>query len=143
MRDVTLVLVLLLASCGGSKTNRYAEKKLRPVCGDFDVIRQQEAKLSDVPIPISSQPIPEYCVQDISMPHQVMLGYVCALSPDDLVKFFNQEMERCGWRYISQFTGLERLMHYEKPDRVCSISLRPNLENTQVLIFTGKKQESV
>lgn len=137
-----LVLVLFLASCGGSKINRYAEKKLRSISTDIDVIRQQEAKLSDIPIPISSQPIPEYCVQNMSVPHQVMLGYECTLGADELVKFFNQEMERYGWRYISQFSGQERLMHYEKPNRVCAISLRPIQENTHVLIFTGKKQES-
>lgn len=137
-----LVLVLFLASCGGSKINRYAEKKLRSISTDIDVIRQQEAKLSDIPIPISSQPIPEYCVQNVMVPHQVTLGYECTLGADELVKFFNQEMERHGWRYVSQFSGHEWLMHYEKPNRVCAISLRPIQENTHVLIFTGQKQES-
>ena len=71
---IILVLISLLASCGGSKQNRHLEKRTRSRGSALDAIRRQEAKLSDIPIPISSHPLPEYCVQS-EKPDEVMLGY--------------------------------------------------------------------
>lgn len=145
LRSALFLVLVLLASCGGSpsvnKSNRYIEKKFRSKRNAIDVIRQKEAKLSDIPIPISSQPILEYCLYETQKPDEIMLGYSCGLSADELMKFFNQEMERSGWRYGAQFNGYEQLLQYEKPNRVCSISLRPKQNKTEVMIFAGIKKE--
>ena|SRR3989304_800271 len=139
---IILVFISLLASCGGSRQNRHIEKKTRSRGSSIDEIRRQEAKLSDIPIPISSQPLSEYCTQSAT-PDEVMLGYHCSLQIDELTQFFTQEMERFGWRYGAQFKGHEQLLNFEKPNRVCSISLRPKNQKTDVVIFMGKRRKEV
>ena len=76
-------LFVLLPACAGSKqshinkaqskrTNHYIAKKTRACEPAIDSVRLQEAKLSDVPIPVSAKPTPEYFDPSAGA---VMLGY--------------------------------------------------------------------
>ncbi len=139
------LMLCLLSSCGGTsgrKKQHFLEKQVSSKGVAIDVMRQQEAKLSDIPIPIFSEPISKHCIKP-DTPDAIILGYHCTLSINELKDFFNQEMERFGWRYGSQFEGHELLLNYEKPDRVCMISLRPKRKETDIIIFSGNQHREI
>lgn len=89
-----------------------------------ELIRQKEAKLSDIPIPISSEPLIEYFKFKNSSKGEIVLGYSSSMDIDSVVDFYNQEMEFLGWESGSFFNGIEKLMLFKKPSRLCSISIR-------------------
>jgi len=107
-----------------------------------DIIQLHEAKLSDVPIPLNSEPLREcfdYCCAD----KKIILGYISDIKTLDVVKFYNNQMERLGWEKVALFEGFETLIIFKKPARFCSISVRecscPNYskqEHTKIVIFT-------
>lgn len=109
---------------------------------------QQEARLTDVPIPLNAKPIPQYLWIDDKESAGVMLAYIIPASArNTIVSFYSQEMERFGWEQIAFFNAPEQLLIFQKPGRICSISLRPT-DHTQdsdsitLVIFTGKTYSS-
>lgn len=116
-------------------------------------MREQEARLTDIPTPLNAKPVPNYFWMDKKESAGVMLGYSVTASPQEIVSFYSQEMERFGWDQIAYFDACEHLLIFEKPGRVCSISLRPvdSLVNRSInhsdtillIIFSGNKQSSV
>ncbi len=124
------------------KTRRHIAKKLKVVEPEIDLIRQQEAKLIDIPLPGFSQPIPEY----YSCSDGVVLGYKTTLSGDELCSFYKTEMEREGWvASKKQFCGDVASLSFEKPDRVCRVAILPEgkQKQTDIIIFTGQKDQDL
>lgn len=123
------------------KTDRYIAKKLdvKDVSA-LDGIRLQEAKMRDIPIPLSAKPLPEYFDPDNPI---VMLGYEdSTLSPAGIEDFYTKEMERLGWKSEEQFIGHESLLRFTNPQqRSCLISIRFDYERqcTSFVIATGAK----
>ena len=90
------------------------------------IVELNEAKLSDVPIPLNSKPLQEYveqCPTDIA-DKKIILGYICDMPDLDVIIFYNNQMERFGWEKIAFFSGIETLIIFKKPSRFCSISIR-------------------
>jgi hypothetical protein len=113
---------------------------------DIDFVRQQEARLIDIPIPLHAKPEPKYCWIDEAESASVMLSYTFVTSPHDIASFYIKEMERSGWDQIMCLDACEYMLIFEKPGRVCSISLRPvnSLpENNLLIICTGNTCSSV
>ncbi len=147
--------MMVLTSCGRSKksssikknrvtikkTDRYIAKKIEKKRSPlFDLIRLQEAKMSDLPIPISSKPIPEYFDPTSSV---TMLGYKDKdLSAGDIKTFYICEMERLGWEIKEQFDGYESQLRFKKPNRTCMISIRTDepKKRTKFVISMGSKE---
>lgn len=101
--------------------------------------KSQEAKLADIPVPLQAQPLEDFfdLEQELNCP-TVTLGYATDLSSEDLVQFYQREMDRHGWRCLSDFSGKETLTSYVKPARVCSVSIRPRTKGgADLVIFTG------
>jgi len=96
---------------------------------DFsESVRQIEAKLYDIPVPIDSESLKGYfgCTSTKnSSQNSIILGYVNTLSDTDIIAFYNQEMERLGWKQICFFDGIndgiEKLLLFKKPSRFCSV----------------------
>lgn len=142
--------VMLLPSCVPqsnlrSKKDRYIAKKLTTKdISAIDGIRLQEAKMRDIPIPISAQPLPEYFDPDNPV---IMLGYEDrTLSPAGIEDFYAKEMERLGWRAEEQFIGYESLLRFTNPQqRSCLISIRfdQELQRTSFIIATGSKENII
>ncbi len=154
---VFCLISIILSSCsnrdysrssGSSrKTQRYISKKMRSYQGShIDLIRQQEAKLTDIPPPLQARPLTAYCLPaENKEPDSVTLGYQSTMSVDEIKTFYVQEMERLGWQQMGLFTGRELLLSFEKPERLCTISIRPGAHNknkTGIFIFSGNKQVS-
>lgn len=140
--------MLFIAGCSPKNANkdRIEHKKVHnnkiSQKGKGAFIKQQEAKLIDVPIPLDVVPNPNY-FSDISSGDDLLLGYIATTSPDDLVFFYIQEMERLGWKNRSMSIGaVESLLYFEKPRRFCSVSLRPAQRKTVIIIFSGNRISS-
>lgn len=83
--------------------------------------QQIEARLVDVPIPVAVKPM----AVSFSDRGNKLLSYNSALSAKEIKKFYIQEMERFGWKQEYYFEGDEMLLSFKKPDRFCSVSVRP------------------
>lgn len=149
LKHISLIIVLgIISSCGGTKKNRnsssakdhrYVAKKLSiKDRAPLDLVRQQEAKLIDIPIPFSVQPLPGF---GQSSTESVVLGYHTDLSTQAIIDFYHTEMERSGWQQGTRFSGFETLLQFEKPNRVCSISIRPKKNNSDMVIFITSKDQ--
>ena len=110
-----------------------------------DVARQKEAKLSDIPIPINADPIPDFFTDSDPLKNQIVLGYRSNMSINDVSSFYIQEMERLGWRKLVAFNGFETLLNFKKPNKFCSISIRTcscdyhqGQEHVLIIIFVIK-----
>ena len=94
-----------------------------------------EAKFSDIPIPLGSEPINEFFTQDLADGIDIVFGYTNAMDASKLYNFFKDESIRLGWSFCGGIQSIESLLTFEKPDRICTISLRP-LDGTTAFIIT-------
>ena len=99
-----------------------------------------EAKLSDIPIPLGSEPIPDFFAQEPQDELGVVLGYTSQTPVSKLYSFFKAECLRLGWLFCGGLESIESLLTFEKPDRICTISLRlldnSTTNNSIALIIT-------
>jgi len=124
------------------------KKKLALAC---ERAREQEAKLVDIPVPLNVKPVSDFfCDEHVGSTDSSMLAYTTDQSLDEIADFFKQGMERHGWRCRTSFSGLEHLMHFTKPKRFCSISLRSHAGKTRgkransgIFIVTGPARSTV
>ena len=106
-----------------------------------DQITIQEAKFSDIPSPLNAVPLAPYYQAEQG---GALFAYSTSLSADELTTFYAHEMERLGWRMAFTFSGYESMLQFEKPDRVCIVSIRPQHQpsRTEWVIATGSALES-
>ena len=106
------------------------------------IIREQEAKMVDIPFPLGAVPLENVSVytQDESV-----IGYQCSASNEDLREFYTLEMEREGWCNLMSIASSESMLVFSKPYRLCVISLRESEQSQEcrVFIFVGKKNTCV
>ncbi len=126
----SVALLLFLSSCGitpekkGGQSKVVAGRSKKNQKQILKDIKIQEAKQADIPIPVSATSLSRQYHVDAD---RVMLGYRdYTLSPQDLVTFYEHEMERLGWRSIFAVSGYESVLQFEKPDRLCIVSIRPH-----------------
>lgn len=126
-----VVSLLLLSSCASGR-KQSAQNTPTPLLqkdskkarrASLAAIKIQEAKQADIPIPLSAKPLSHHYYVDAD---RVMLGYRdTTLSSEDLISYYEQEMERLGWRSIFAVMGTEAVLQFEKPGRLCIVSIRP------------------
>lgn len=100
-------------------------------------VRQQEARLIDIPIPIhaDSLGLSDYQVTDAEK-DSFMLAYRVHLKLPDISNFFEIEMERLGWNLIAFMSDVESMLVFIKPSKVCSISVRkPTASDSNYLVI--------
>jgi hypothetical protein len=127
-RYVPLCLMLLCASCG--KSDKGATKRWQS--------KQLEAKLYDIPVLLNAQLVQNInntaCVDESSI-----ISYEVAVPYESIAVYYQEEMERLGWWQTAAFKGSETLLNFEKPNKYCSISIRPLKKISRVIIFIGQK----
>jgi hypothetical protein len=127
--QVPLCMVMLLCtSCKKDKdfaAQRWQSKHL-------------EAKLYDVPVLLNAQLVQNInntaCVDESSI-----VSYEVEASHETIAVYYQEEMERLGWWQTAAFKGSETLLNFEKPNKYCSISIRPLKKISRVIIFIGQK----
>ncbi len=133
-----LVMLFILSSC----IRQHSKKKAQEHNNAITSVFQQEAMLVDIPIPLYDERILVQGKHSQAEQNATMLGYRSSLLSDDIIEFYMQEMERLGWRQVKVFKGIESLLQFESPGRLCTISVRENKKRrakTDILIFTGTK----
>lgn len=90
---------------------------------DMSEVQCIEARCVDIVVPIQAKPIENYCMQDGR--GSICLAYDIQLPVEELLTFFSREMERVGWSEEIACNGVESLLLYKKPGKVCIISVRP------------------
>ena len=137
-RLILVSFLLVLPAC-----TKQSERAHEPKKHSDHYVRVQEARLNDVPFPLGSEPLPQFFTGDeqaeISADN-IMLAYANNRKQEDLMLFYQQEMERLGWRHVGYITRSETLLHFDKPSRFCTISLRPGKTlKSEIVIFAGNK----
>lgn len=82
-----------------------------------------EAKLYDIPTMVGSIPV-EFDTQRIVSEGQAMLAFVSQYDQDMVTNFYHFEMENAGWKRIASIKGFENTLLFQKPKKVCIISIR-------------------
>ncbi|MCX5922278.1 MAG: hypothetical protein NTX86_03045 [Candidatus Dependentiae bacterium] len=103
----------------------------------------REAKLDDIPIPLSAFLQSYDPKKSSTLVDSIMLTYTVFLSRNDIMLFYDREMERLGWQKLAFVNDEEALLLFSKPTKVCSISLRSNSDERKgiiMVIITGKKE---
>lgn len=96
---------------------------------------QYEKKLVDIPLPMSCKKIVGY--EDVIDTTSVALTRVINLSRKELYTFYYCMLEQMGWFLKTSLTSPhEQLMIWEKPNKLCTISLR---SSTQQSYFNRSK----
>jgi hypothetical protein len=94
--------------------------------------QEYEARLHDVPIMLNAKP-EEFNGPDDT--NQFSCSYMINNKLDDVEHFYQGQMERLGWQLYSSFNMNERILVFEKPSKVCVLSLRPIGKQVKVVIF--------
>ncbi len=108
--------------------------------GDSEVWDQAhiEARLYDVPILIGAKSM--HLLNSSEKGDNAIVAYASTMSIGDSLAFYQEHMERFGWRQIACFmSSNEILLNFEKPQKYCSISLRWLYDELHVVIFNGQK----
>lgn len=108
------VICLLLSGCLPKYNNNKPEQKLF-------AWQQQEARLYDIPIMISAKP--DYAYSQDS--DTAVIAYSVEATFHDIETYYTYQMERQGWRSYASIAAYEKTLIFEKPQKLCIISLRP------------------
>ena len=91
------------------------------------VLYEREARLTDVPLVLDAQPIKKKITDTV-------YSYQTQLDVQSLSQFYIREMERFGWRLLAQNRASEIVLIFQKPVKICVISLCRSGSRTRVLI---------
>ncbi|HJM68470.1 MAG TPA: hypothetical protein QGF02_00855 [Candidatus Babeliales bacterium] len=98
--------------------------------------QQHEARFSDIPIPFQVTPLR-------GSTSRQSCAFILDEGQSDSFRFYKLEMERMGWKLISEFQGFEAVLVFEKLQRICNISIRPTRQDkddsVQVVIIQMNK----
>jgi hypothetical protein len=106
---------------------------------------EHQARLVDIPVPLQSTPLERYFY---AQEGTVTLGYDVRGYVSDYMLFYEQGLERSGWRKVTTLsTDFESLLVYDKPERFCIISLRHATISgnipIRIMLYTGIKEEGL
>jgi hypothetical protein len=111
-------VLLTSALCGCMKSVRKER------CLDA---RECEARLADVAIPIEHVPVENF-LSDQSY------GYISSAQREWLMTFYENEMERLGWKNNGVVASGEITLMFEKPHAYAVVSMRPERKKWRVHI---------
>jgi len=95
-------------------------------------VHECEARLSDIALPLDGKPIKKFLGPQT---------FVYSIKKDvkELRSFYEQEMERFGWNLIALDNHHETLLIFDKPHRICTVSIRGIGSWKQVYITVVQK----
>ena len=119
-----IFFLLVCAGCGIKKPIHHENFQ------DVEILAKY-ADLPDTPLQVKLQSI-------VTIPDQydqVQMFYTTMMPVDELVDFYKQQMERCGWELLAESNARDWLLQYVKPTQVCSILISDN----KLTIYVTKK----
>ena len=152
----TIFILMLIPGCSGMNF-RNTQKGKQPIeraelKTNIDIAAQAntqsnqmielEAHLTDIPSIIGSVIIETESAQLAE--DQIMVAWVCPHEHETISEFFQQEMERLGWKKIAAIVGPETTLLFSKPKKICDISIRtlasPYTYKSLIHIATSSKK---
>lgn len=124
LRNSSFLLICLVLPACYKKISKPARKQYY----DEQPVFKAEAQLTDIPLPV--QTVARTLTSDGKTSG---ITFISSFQLPDLVKFYQFEMERLGWKEVQLF-GVESevLLIFEKPGKFCTVSIRPD---NRVVIF--------
>ncbi len=133
------VAVLFLSGCGFRQRQTGASHVDRArMQENMDQFVRLQARLVDIPIAVGAVPCLDL-YDEVSSYRGVMLQYKVSSPREDVIRFYTYEMERMGWQCIMLVHASEDLLIFDKPERLCAISIRSAGLQVLVVISTGAK----
>jgi hypothetical protein len=105
------------------------------------LVAQLEAKLVDIAIPINAVAIEQDIYYSAHETKNITLYYHVDMDGVAWSEFYQKEMERMGWRQLLSCTGREQVIVFDRPARICVISIRPEKHGMRLSLFTGPKNK--
>lgn len=101
--------------------------------------RQQEARFFDIPIMMHAKP--DYSYQNNGNDFS-LIAYTVNASYSQVQVYYRAHMEKSGWRHVMTVTEYEATLIFEKPQKMCVVSLRPTpkINETKVVITHGYQE---
>lgn len=124
---LSFVLILfIIAGCAGKQKIKSTE-----------FLQQQEiiakcADLPDVPFQVQLKKI----ASSLENCEQLQLFYTISMPQQDLIVFYQQQMERLGWELFAESNAQDYVLHFTKPHQICSILMKDN--NLSIYICNKK-----
>jgi hypothetical protein len=144
-RTVAVVEQALDPNASGKEEQEYLLNTLQRKQHATYSVRQEEAKLFDVPIPLEVRPLERYIGSDAACPISTFLAYALDIPMLELHSFYTTQMERFGWRKSAEFIGPELVLVFEKPHRSCMIAIRSRAvgrhkgSSSELIIMLGQR----
>ena len=146
---IVCVIALLMSSCGSQKKNVALSRatlsdegmELRAVSSRaqsksrnrIDETDQLSAQCSDVAVPLNAKQ-----VLYSSESHErvgIELAFEVASTIETIQAFYVRNMEAFGWRNLAAARNAELTLFFDKPQHICSVSLRPVAKHTDKIII--------
>ncbi len=125
---LALCCIVLLPSCYKKASNQAVHNYY-----DQQEPLKNEAHHTDIPLPVQVVPF----ILSGSNADSTGLTFVSTFELGDLVRFYQFEMERLGWKELHLFSvESEVLLVFEKPQKFCTVSIRPD---NRVVMFFGTR----
>jgi hypothetical protein len=134
-------MLLMVSGCSKKPANNKAASSKKQAAFSFNTLEtnidvlastasaetanlELEAKLIDIPTMVGSVML-ENDSDQILAEGQLMFACVASQEQSAISDFYNLEMEQLGWQRVAAIQGNEIVLLYQKPKKVCIISIRP------------------
>ena len=123
---IIIFLILFFISCN-KKSSNDLHKRDKHFVQDLSIndAKIKEAKYSDVPLPVGYDLISLVKNSDFRKKTD-FICYVGNLPEDDVIKYYQSNMEQFGWEILDLSNEHEGLLFCNKPRRYCVVSVRKN-----------------
>ena len=76
-----------------------------------------EARHADIPVPLKHTPLTKELTENT-------IAYTAPIPLEELISFYQNEMERMGWNMFAELVGSQTILVFEKPFKNCAITLQ-------------------
>lgn len=114
---------------------------------EIEQAREHEAKQTDIPVPLGSRLIKNKIkkkqayttTHDNQQDHSSVMSYTTNMKEGDIALFYQQEMERLGWRQLASHVGDESYFIFDKPDKIVVVSLRAEGKGRRLVLYVSTR----
>lgn len=98
-------------------------------------MQQKNAKFADIAVPLQARPLMYGSPENIPNGGGTLVAFEVRSSIKPLETLYVTQMESLGWHLLAVTRGAESVLFFDKPQRICSVSLRP--------VYKSKEQKTV
>lgn len=109
---ISFLLCLLCSGCGVKQQPIIRHEKFQ----EKEIIAKY-AELPDTPFQVVLDSIATIPYES----DQIQMFYTTTMKNQELIDFYQQQMERLGWDLLAESHAQDCLLHYVKPTQICSI----------------------